>query len=139
VVAPADLPSVLPPAYDTAPIQRYLRALDAPGAPAADFQWTSQHSARISTAIRAEDLLSVQVSWDPGWSARVSGAPRRVWGDKLGQVVVEPRCEGPCVVELTWDGGAEMAIARWTSRLAFGGALLWIILWRRRSGSTKTN
>jgi hypothetical protein len=139
-VRAGDLPEVRPPGYDTALIQRYLTALDDPAAPPAKFQWQSQHSASIAGAFQPDYLLSVQVTWDQGWSAHVNGEPRRVWGDKLGQMVVEPRCDGPCAVELTWDGGVEMLAARWTSRLAFAGCLIWMVVWRiRHSGSTKTN
>jgi len=84
----------------------------------------------------------VQIAWDKGWN--VSGAGRRgpTWGDTLGQMVVEPKCNGPCTVELKYDGGAEGASARAIHFLAAAGGGLWIlvtILWRKRSVLTKTN
>jgi hypothetical protein len=84
-------------------------------------------------------LLSVQVTWDRGWQARVDGQSRRTWEDKLGQTVVEPRCSGSCTVELHWDGGLEMQAAWAISGCALAGGLTWIGLWRRRSVSTMTN
>jgi hypothetical protein len=82
----------------------------------------------------------VQVTYDKGWHARVKGDPRMVWGDKLGQMVVEPHCSGPCVVDLVYDGGGEMRFARTVSPLALLGGVTWIFLWRRkRSDSMKTN
>jgi hypothetical protein len=33
-------------------------------------------------------------------------------------VVVEPRCSGACVVELSYDGGVEQQAARWLSAAA---------------------
>jgi hypothetical protein len=136
----ADLPPILPPGYDSAPLAPYLRALHDPSRPAATFAWTSAHSAMIHSDLQPEDLLSVQITWDQGWTARVNGQPRRTWADKLGQMVVEPRCSGPCTVELSYDGGAEALIARWVSLLALAGGVLWIlIIWRKRSDSTTTN
>ena len=35
--------------------------------------------------------------------------------------------------------GQEMLAATWISRFAVAGGLIWILLWRQRSGSTKTN
>jgi hypothetical protein len=135
----ADLPAVKPPAYDTALIKPYLAALEDPALPRADFRWTSESSARIAADLLPEHLLSVQIAWDQGWHAAVNGEARRAWGDKLGQMVVEPRCNGPCTVELVWDGGLEMQIARVVSPTALGAGILWIILWRKRSDSTRTN
>ncbi|HEV2445129.1 MAG TPA: hypothetical protein VGS58_04375, partial [Candidatus Sulfopaludibacter sp.] len=121
----------------------YLAALEDPALPDADFQWHGSSAASITANLRPEHLLSIQVTWDAGWNARVSGEPRRVWGDRLGQLVVEPRCNGPCTVELFYDGGTEGRISRWISRAAAGGGLLWILIaqipWRKRSDSARTN
>jgi hypothetical protein len=142
-VRAADLPATTPEAYDTTPLKPYLRALDDPALPPADFRWRGTGAAEIAADLRPEHLLSVQVTWDAGWSARVNGEPRRVWGDKLGQMVVEPRCHGVCRVDLAYDGGAEMRAARWLSGLTLGGGALWVLLagvtWKRRLGSTRTN
>jgi hypothetical protein len=135
----ADLPASRPPAYDTGALQPYLKALDDPAAPAADLRWLTPDSAAISADLRPDHLLSVQVTYDRGWQARVNGEPRRTWEDKLGQMVVEARCSGACTVDLSYDGGAEMLAATWVSRLALAGGLIWILLWRKRSGSTTTN
>ena len=85
----------------------------------------------------------MQVTFDEGWHASVNGAPRRIWGDKLGQIVFEPRCDGACAVDLVYDGGTEMRLARAASVLALAGGGLWILLgsirWRKRSDSATTN
>jgi hypothetical protein len=138
-VRASDLPAVTPPGYDSRPLARYLAALADPSLPPAVFRWTGPSSASIAATLRPEYLLSVQVTWDQGWHARVNGQPRRVWKDKLGQMVVEPRCSGPCMVDLTWDGGVEMLAAYVLCGGALAAGVLWILLWRRRSVSTKTN
>jgi hypothetical protein len=138
-VRASDLPAVRPPAYDTAPLAPYLHALHDPTLPAASFRWTTQHSAVVQADLRPEHLLSVQITWDQGWTARVNREPRRIRADQLGQMVVEPRCSGPCTVELSYDGGAEAFVARWVSRLALAAGVLWILIWRKRSASPTTN
>jgi hypothetical protein len=139
-VLSGDLPAVTPPPYDTSALASYLAALEDPQAPLAAFRWLGTGRAAIEAELRPEHLLSVQVTFDQGWKARVNGQPRQVRSDKLGQMVVEPHCRGACIVELTYDGGAEMRLARVLSPLALAGGILWILIWRRRrSDSTKTN
>ena len=136
----ADLPPASrPPAYYTKPLKPYLAALDDPSLPPVRLEWRGQSAAVLTADLRPEHLLSVQISYDQGWHARSGGEPRRVWSDTLGQLVVEPRCSGPCTVELYWDGGAEALVARWVSRCALAAGLLWILLWRKRLVSTTTN
>lgn len=134
-----DLPRVRPPAYDTTLLAPYLRALHDPTRPPASFRWTSQHSAVIQAKLQPADLLSVQITWDAGWRARANGRPARTWADALGQMAVEPRCAGPCTVELSYDGGAEMRVATWVSRLALAFSVFGILLWRKHSASIGTN
>ena len=133
----------VPVAYDPKALGPYLAALDDPSLPAATFRWQDPARAIIEADLRPEDVLSVQITWDQGWRATVNGKPRRVWGDKLGQVVVEPRCTGACAVELQYDGGLELGFARWASMLALAAGGLWIGLaatvWRRHSDSPKTS
>jgi hypothetical protein len=97
-VRPTDLVQVRPPAYDATLLKPYLAALEDPALPPADFRWHGTSAATVTANLRPEHLLSIQVTWDQGWNARVGGETRRVWGDKLGQLVVEPRCNGACTV-----------------------------------------
>lgn len=136
-----DMPAVQPPAYDASSLRPYLAALEDPALPAADFEWHGSSAATIRANLRPEHLLSVQVTWDEGWNARVGGESRAVRSDKLGQMVVEPRCDGPCTVELVYDGGIQMRLARWISCIAFLGGILWIVvaICRKRSVLPTTN
>ena len=139
----SDLVAVRPPAYDATILRPYLAALEDRSLPDADFRWNGASAATVTANLRPEHLLSIQVTWDQGWNARVGGESRRTWSDTLGQMVVEPRCKGACTVELFYDGGPGMRAARWISLLALAGGLLWILvtktLWRKRSDSTTTN
>ncbi|MDQ2898674.1 MAG: hypothetical protein M3Y07_02610, partial [Acidobacteriota bacterium] len=103
---------------DVSEIRKYDAALDDPTLPAAEFRWTSRHSAEITASMLPGQLLSVQESYHFGWRAAVNGSTRTIISDSLGLMAIEPDCTGQCVVELTYDGGWEMRIARWLSLLA---------------------
>jgi hypothetical protein len=124
----SDLIAEAPPAYYGKPLEPFVAALDDPALPEAAFEWRGSSRASISSVLLPEHLLYVQITWDKGWTARVGGEPRKTWADPLGQMVIEPRCSGPCNVELKWDGGTEMRVARilWPSAIA--GGMLWILL-----------
>jgi hypothetical protein len=128
--------------YGFSALDPYLAALDAPGYPAAQFRWRAPSVASVTADLKPDQVLSVQIAWDKGWNASVGGRPVSTWSDKLGQMVVEPKCSGPCTVELIYDGGTEGIYARAIDAIALAGGGLWIlvaILWRKRSGLTKTN
>ncbi|HVX66776.1 MAG TPA: hypothetical protein VHA11_09255 [Bryobacteraceae bacterium] len=133
VIRPGDLPSREPiHGLDIDPLLRYVAALDDPALPPADLRWHNRHAAAITAAFERGQILSVQISYHPEWSATVNGAPRRVFRDHLGQLAVEPACAGPCTVELSYDGGSEMRMARAVSWMSLLGGLVWIVIARRR-------
>jgi len=122
VVLQADLARRFPPdASRLAELQPFLAALEKPDLPDTTFQWLGTRRARITGDLRPDHLIAVQVAYHNGWSARVNGQARRVWGDPLGLTIVEPRCDGPCVVELAYDGGMEMTFFRVLSWLCLAG------------------
>jgi hypothetical protein len=141
-VRASDLVMETPISYELKTARTYLAALEDPSLPPADFRWTGTGAAHITGNFGPEHLLSVQVTFDEGWHASVNGSPRRIWSDKLGQIVVEPRCDGACSVDLVYDGGAEMRLARVASVAALAGGGLWILLgsirWRKRPDSATT-
>jgi hypothetical protein len=119
---------------DVQQTRAYVQTLEDSSLPIAAFHWTSRHSAEMSASLRPNDLLSVQVTYHPGWHALVNGVSRRVFGDGLGLLVIEPSCDGQCGVRLVYDGGVEMLIARILSWSALVGSLIWIgVTWRRRA------
>jgi hypothetical protein len=133
VVRRADLAPGFPPdASRPAELQPFLTALEDPGLPEATFHWLGTRRARIAGDFRPGYLIAVQVAYHSGWSARVNGQARRVWGDPLGLTIVEPRCGGPCVVDLAYDGGIEMTFFRVLSLLCTAGGLAAGVLVRRR-------
>jgi hypothetical protein len=97
---------------DVAPLRPFVEALNDPEAPPAPMEWKGRARAVISSDLRRGDLVSVQVSYHPGWRALVNGARRRIESDAIGFQVIHPECEGACVIDLIYDGGLEAKIAR---------------------------
>jgi hypothetical protein len=142
VMRAGDLVQLQPVAYDTIAVQPYLAALENPAYPPAAFRWRAPSAASVTADLRAEDILSVQISWDKGWNASVGGRAVPAWGDKLGQMVIEPHCSGACTIDLNYDGGAEGRWARAIHRVALGGGALWIlaaIAWRKKTNGPQMN
>jgi hypothetical protein len=134
VVRRTDLPARrIVSGLDVEPLRAYVRAMDDPSLPVAGMNWRNRHAATISARMEKDQILSVQVSYHPGWTARVNGDPRPVTPDKIGQIVIEPGCAGPCVVEIAYDGGVEMRVARVVSWSALIAGLCWILVaWRSK-------
>ncbi len=131
----ADLPSRAPlNGIDIEPMLPYIAALDNSALPLARSRWTSRHSMIIEGELRPEHVVSVQVSYDPGWRANANGNAARVSGDRLGQVIIEPGCNGPCTIELVYDGGFESRVASLLFWVGLAGSILWIV-WSLRTAS----
>ncbi len=134
VMERGDLPPRTPAGgLDVDALRPYTAALDNPAYPVADFRWLAPSRAVINADLKKSQVVSVQVSYHRGWHARVNGRPCGVERDRIGQLVVVPGCEGRCTVELSYDGGAEMWVARILSWVALLGGLFWIGYSRRRS------
>ncbi len=100
---------------DVAPLRPYVAALENSQYPAASFNWSSLHSARIDTNLPANSVVSIQVSWSAGWHARMNGRALAVHKDGLGFIYLVPNAAGPTVITIDYDGGLEMLAARWIS------------------------
>jgi len=92
----------------------------------ASWQWLSNHQALAVANLRPEHLISLQMTYHNGWRARVNGQSKPLRKDGMGQMWIEPACDGACRIELSYDGGWEMRLAHWLP----GIALLWVA-WRR--------
>jgi hypothetical protein len=94
----------------------------------------------LSAELKQNQLLSVQVTYHPGWRARVNHAVRRVMKDPVGLLLIAPECEGRCVVDLEYADDAEMRVARIASWTAMAAAIVWVIaslLRRNRAPSVR--
>ncbi|MGD0500914.1 MAG: glycosyltransferase family 39 protein [Bryobacteraceae bacterium] len=132
VMAPGDLVRDPPVnGLDTAELERYDAALESPAYPEAAWRWTSRHSAVIDAPIAPGQVVSVQVTYTPGWRAWAGGAEQEISKDGLGFLTVKPACQGPCQIALSFDGGREwrvtclLSLAAMLAVLGLAGAAFW--------------
>ncbi len=110
---------------DTAQLERYVAALESPAYPEAKWRWTSRHSAAIDATVEPGQVVSVQVTYHPGWRASAGGVPIETAKDGLGLLVVKPARPGASEITLSFDGGPEWRI---TCALSAGVMLLVLCL-----------
>jgi hypothetical protein len=82
----------------------------------------------ISTVAWPGQAVSVQVTHHPGWHAKANGISRQIKADGLGLMWLQAGCNGPCDVQLEYDGGTELRICRLLSAVALA-ALVVFFLW----------
>jgi hypothetical protein len=113
--------------------RRLDAALEDPSLPVTPLAWKNESSLHISGLLQPADALFIQISYHPGWRAILHSKRVPIRPDGLGFMVLEPNCNGPCEIDMTYDGGPEMAVAGF-ARLA---SLLIVLcclsspLWRR--------
>jgi hypothetical protein len=110
---------------DIAPVEAYVAALDDPAYPPATFEWHGMSEAEIEATLKPGQVIGVQVTYERGWEAWVNGKPQRVIGDAIGQMVIEPDCEGACQVLLRYTGGWQHRATRTMSVGAMLVAMVW--------------
>lgn len=115
-------------------LARYNVALD--GAKAADASMTQidDDTARIDARMSPDDVVSVQISYDPGLTAWVDGRRVPVSPDALGMTVIDARCAGHCEILLRYDGEpghVVLLVVAMSALVLLGG---WTFLAGRRTG-----
>lgn len=113
-------------------LRKYVAALDDPSLPLADMRWSGFRHISIRTTAHSGQAVSLQTCYHPGWHARANGRPAAVRRDGLGFLLIEPGCEGPCEIELNYDGGWEYRLCRWLSALTILGLCGYSALARSR-------
>jgi len=100
---------------DIQALRTYFSALEDPTLPEAELHWITHHSLEAHASLTPEQLVSLQISYHSGWHATVNGVDHPLAEDGLGLMYIEPNCNGDCHIELGYDGGREMRIARWAA------------------------
>ena len=118
---------------DIAPVEPYVAALEDPRYPLATFQWKGMSAADIRATVEPGQVIAVQVTYERGWEAWGNGKRRRVRGDGIGQMVIEPDCTGPCEISLRYTGGTERVVTRAISLAAMLVAVAFAWRGRRRA------
>jgi hypothetical protein len=112
---------------DIAGVKRYVDAFDHP----AKVTWPASSRAVLEATVEPGQVISFQQNFHKGWHSSTGTISQ----DGLGFMIVDPACTGKCRIELTFDGGREMLAAKWASRSALVGGLIWIWISRRRRSS----
>jgi len=106
------------------------RGLAKPIAPAT-FEWRGPNAAAIRTHLQPGDVVTVQVTYDRGWSAFVNGAPRAIERDGPGAGWWSmPACSGACDIRLVYDGDGKPDFA--------ASAAIAVLLFSWMAGQAKT-
>ncbi|MGP0071098.1 MAG: hypothetical protein ACLPWF_04095 [Bryobacteraceae bacterium] len=108
---------------DVDPLLPYVAALDDPAAPPASLSWKDPDHGRILAKMQPSDIVSLQMTYDPGWQARVDGKLAVLNPDQLGFIEIDPPCSGECSIDLVFDGGLERKIALAVSAIAVAALL----------------
>jgi len=114
-------------------INRYAAAVDAD--PKTRLIWHGPNRATIEASLAKPQVLSLQISYDPGWRANANGADLPTRKDALGFLVLEPDCRGSCAVELIYDGGVQRRMMDFLCVAGFA-ACAWILYRQYRAGVT---
>lgn len=115
-----------PTAVDVEPLRPFVKALDDPLLPTAQWRWLSRREAVIAANMQKKHAISVAMNFHPGWQAAANGKPARLRADGLGLMVIEPDCDGDCRIELKYTGGRENLAVQWLSRAALLAGLVWL-------------
>jgi hypothetical protein len=102
---------------DIEPALDYVKALDNPALPQSQILWTGPCRAVIRARMTREQVISVQVTYNPAWRANSNGRPLTVRKDGLGLVVIQPNCDGDCEVDLHYGATPETWLCRLMSTL----------------------
>jgi hypothetical protein len=116
---------------DTAQIERYVAAVDGAAEPLASLAWLQDGVARVQAALGVGQVLSVQVTYHPGWRAMAGGRAVPISQDGLGLIVLTPEHPGDYDISLVYDGGREAKVCRGISAMVLLGVSA-IAVWRRR-------
>jgi hypothetical protein len=119
---------------DVDPVRPHVAALEDPSLPLADMRWEGPSRAVIDAPMKPDQVMSVQVTWAPGWRASVAGRKIPLRKDGIGLMVLEPGCDGPCDIHLDYVATPEVWICRILSALVtlgMVGALFGLLVARR--------
>jgi hypothetical protein len=135
VVAISDLVQHAPAnGIDVGELRPFVAAIDNPSLPKASWHWNDVNSATIRASVEPRNAIAVALNYHPGWQASVGGKPVALHGDGMGMIAIEPRCSGPCVIELHWSPGNEPWLVVPAALLTFVLALLWCYRHKRARG-----
>lgn len=110
--------------FDLNQVRLYVAALEDPAEPVAEWSWLDDNHGRIRTSMKPGEVISLQITYEPGWKAFAGGKAAFITPDGLAQMVVRADCSGSCEVDLSYDGGWEAKLTRLLSVITILGVAL---------------
>jgi hypothetical protein len=127
-------------AMDLGEVRRYVAAIDDPSSGRASFRWLDRAHAVVHASAQPGEVVSVQINYHTGWTARCGQETMAVNRDGLGLLWINGGCKGD--IALTYDGGVEAKALKWLSVVTAVGCLGWWlsgVVWPgTRSASART-
>jgi hypothetical protein len=117
---------------DVTELRPFVAALDDPSLPLSKFEWQDADDARITGTLTPDEVYSVAVNYDKGWTASRDGHDVPLHADGMGMIVVEPGCSGNCEIRLHWSAGWEPAFVIAAFLLTLAGCVAWCLVTRYR-------
>jgi len=118
---------------DTGGLEVYVAGLERVGSQA-QFQWVNAHQARVHAQVTKGQIVSVQISYDSGWRATISGIAQPTRSDALGLMAIEPACTGSCDIDLVFGQSSGVHWTTWVQLLGLILAVAWAFLPRQPAG-----
>ena len=109
--------------FDLSQIRTYVAAIES-AQNLAEWHWIDDNHGRIQTSLNPGDVISLQITYHPGWKALAGGKAASITSDGLAQMVIHADCPGPCEVDLSYDGGWEGKLTRLLSVITILGVAL---------------
>ena len=113
---------------DTAQIETYLSEVERGAASPATFIWLQDSRARIHATVDTNQVVSVQITYHPGWKAEAGPHTVPISKDGLGQMILSLDRAGEYDISLVYDGGLENKLCRAVSAITLLAII--IALWR---------
>lgn len=92
---------------DAIGLEKYVNYLDAKEVKEARFSWQGPGRAKIKANLKDDEAIAVQVTYDPGWKAKVNNKAIVVKNDVIGFIYLSPKTTGEVEIDLvygkTWD------------------------------------
>ena len=118
--------------FDLTQIRAYVAALENPAKAEAEWRWIDDNHGRIQASLEPGDVVSLQITYHPGWKAFAGGKAASITSDGLAQMVIHADCSGSCEVDLSYDGGWEAKVVRILSLATIVGVAVWVVAGLRR-------
>jgi len=109
--------------FDLAQIRTYVAAIESAHT-VAEWRWIDDNHGRVQTSLNPGEVISLQITYHPGWKAFAGGKAASITSDGLAQMVIHADCPEPCEVDLSYDGGWEGKLTRVLSVITILGVAL---------------